>query len=125
MKTLCASVLIFEAIVVLLAIPVAIVVSGVSAPIGIGGGLALMLACIFVGASQRRSWGLIAGWIVQVLVILTGFIVPTMFLLGAIFAILWFYAIRVGQRGDAIKAAREAQSEPTGNTVIDGSGDMR
>lgn len=110
MKTLCASVLVFEAIVVLLAIPVAVVVSGVSAPIGIGVGLALMIACLVVSGSQRRSWGLPAGWVLQVLVILTGFVVPTMFFLGAIFAVLWFYAIRVGRRGDAIKAAREAQA---------------
>ena len=111
MKTLCAAVLFFQSIVVLLAIPVAIVVQGVAAPIGIAVGGALVLACLFVAGSQRRTWGLAAGWALQVIVILTGFVVPTMFFLGGVFALLWFYSIRVGRSGDAIKAAREAQQQ--------------
>ena len=50
--------------------------------------------------------------VLQVLIIATGFIVPAMFFLGVVFAIMWFYAIRVGRQGDAIKAARQAQSPP-------------
>lgn len=109
MRTLCAAVLTFESIIVLLAIPVAIVVQGVSAPVGIATGGALMVACLFVAGSQKRTWGLTAGWILQVLIIATGFVVPTMFFLGVVFAIMWFYAIRVGRQGDAIKAARQGQ----------------
>ena len=74
MRTLCAAVLTFESIIVLLAIPVAIVVYGITAPIGIIGGGALMVV---------------------------------------VFAIMWFYAIRVGRQGDAIKAARQAQQSAT------------
>ena len=107
MKSLCASVLVFESLVVLLAIPVAVVVQGVAPAVGLGVGGLLVVACVFVSASQRRSWGLAAGWVLQVIVILTGFVVTTMFFLGAIFALLWFYAIRLGRRGDALKAARE------------------
>ena len=47
----------------------------------------------------------------QASMILLAYLVPIMFLLGTIFAILWFYAIRVGRQGDAIKAAREAQEQ--------------
>lgn len=113
MRTLCAAVLTFESIIVLLAIPVAVVVYGVSAPIGIIGGGALMVACLFVAGSQKRTWGLTAGWVLQVLIVATGFIVPAMFFLGVVFAIMWFYAIRVGRQGDAIKAARQAQESAT------------
>lgn len=109
MRTLCASVLTFESIVVLLAIPVAIVVQGVTPAVGIGLGGALIVACLYVAGSQKKPWGVGAGWILQAIIIATGFVVPTMFFLGIVFAILWFYAIRVGKRGDAIKAAREAQ----------------
>lgn len=112
MRTLCAAVLTFESIIVLLAIPVAIVVQGVSAPVGIGVGGAIMVACLFVAGSQRRTWGLTAGWILQGVIIAMGFVVPTMFFLGIVFAIMWFYAIRVGRQGDAIKAARSAQGGP-------------
>ena len=113
MRTLCAAVLTFESIIVLLAIPVAIIVYGVSATVGILVGGAIMVACLFVAGSQKRSWGLLAGWILQVIIIAMGFVVPTMLFLGLVFAILWFYAIRVGRRGDAVKAAREAQGSAT------------
>jgi hypothetical protein len=112
-RTLCAAVLTFESIIVLLAIPVAIVVYGLTAPVGIIGGGVLMIACLLIAGSQKRTWGLTAGWVLQVLIIATGFIVPAMFFLGVVFAIMWFYAIRIGRQGDAIKAARQAQQSAT------------
>ncbi len=118
MKTLCAATLIFESIVLLLAIPVAITSDAVSPAVGVGGGGALVLICIFVAASQRRRWGLSAGWVIQAIMILLGFLVPIMFFLGTIFAILWFYSIRVGRQGDAIKAARQAQQKPDGDPNV-------
>lgn len=112
MKTLTASVLIFESLVVLLAIPLAITVYGVPAQAAIPGGLVLMFLCIYVASAMRRKdWALNAGWVLQVLVVLTGILVPWMYLLGIIFALLYFYAIRVGKQGDAIKAARDAEVE--------------
>ena len=42
-----------------------------------------------------------AAWVLQGIVILTGFLAPLMFVIGAIFAILWFYAVRLGTRIDA------------------------
>ena len=113
MRTLCAAVLTFESIIVLLSIPVAIVVYGLAAPVGVIGGGVLMIACLLVAGSQKRTWGLTAGWVLQVLIIATGFIVLAMFFLGVVFAIMWFYAIRVGRQGDAIKAARQAQESAT------------
>lgn len=112
MKTLTASVLFFESLVVLLAIPVALTVYDLPAAIGLPVGLLLVVLCMYVGGVMRKKdWALTAGWVIQALVIATGFVVPTMFLLGIIFALLYFYAIRVGRRGDAIKAARE-RDEP-------------
>lgn len=108
MRTLTASVLFFESMVVLLAIPVALTVYDLPAAIGLPVGLLLVVLCLYVGGSMRKKdWALTAGWVIQALVIATGFVVPTMFLLGIIFALLYLYAIRVGRRGDAIKAARE------------------
>jgi dolichol kinase len=120
MKTLCAAVLAFESIILLLVIPVAIQSDAVSPVVGIAGGVILMVAAIYLSAAQRRkSWALTAGWVMQAILVLLGFLVPIMFFLGAVFAILWFYAIRVGRQGDAIKAAREAQdaNEPDPNVA--------
>lgn len=128
MKTLTASVLFFESLVVLLAIPVALTVYDVPAAIGLPAGLLLMILCLYVGSAMRRKdWALNAGWVVQALVIATGFIVPTMFLLGIAFALLYYYAIRVGKRGDAIKAARDEAASATiqGEAQEKGSPELR
>jgi len=110
MKTLCAAVLAFESIILVLAIPVAIQSNATSPVVGLVGGIILVLAAIYLSAAQRRhDWALTGGWVMQAILILLGFLVPIMFFLGAVFAVLWFYAIRVGRQGDAIKAAREAQ----------------
>lgn len=109
MKTLCASVLIFESIVVLLAIPVAINAEAVPAAAGVTVGLLIVIACVVLSGMQRRaSWGVQAGWAMQAIILATGFVVPTMFFLGAVFALLWFYAIKVGKQGDLIKIERDA-----------------
>ncbi|MCH9676387.1 MAG: DUF4233 domain-containing protein, partial [Actinomycetia bacterium] len=37
-----------------------------------------------------------------------GIVVPTMFLVGGIFALLWFYAVRNGQRVDRARELPES-----------------
>jgi len=119
-KTLCAAVLAFESIILVLVIPVAIQTNAVTPAVGVGGGIFLVVLAVYLSAAQRRhSWAMTAGWVMQAILILLGFLVPIMFFLGVIFAVLWFYAIRVGRQGDAIKAAREAQetNEPDPNVA--------
>ena len=101
MRRLCATVLIFEAIVIGLAIPVAITIehaSHVAAGVagGVLAGVAVLLAAV-VGRSGQR-WALVAGSLLQVAVIAAGVVVPAMFVLGAIFAGLWAVAIWLGLR---------------------------
>jgi len=101
MKRLCATVLVFEAIVIGLAIPVAITIEHEPHQLaGVAGGVlaaaAVLLAAV-VGRSGPR-WALAAGSVLQVAVIVTGVVVPAMFVLGAIFAALWAVAIWLGLR---------------------------
>jgi hypothetical protein len=102
-RRLAGSVLIFEAIVIILAIPVAINVSGVDPAPAIIGGVGLAVAAILVAARVDRPGGVAAGWIVQALVLASAIIIPMMALLGAIFAALWYGALRLaaaaGQEG--------------------------
>jgi hypothetical protein len=44
--------------------------------------------------------------VLQALVIATGFVVPAMFVMGAVFALLWWAAIHYGGKADSLKAAR-------------------
>jgi hypothetical protein len=97
MRRLCAMVLACEAIVIALAIPVAItVVHADATAAGVAGGTAAVL-CILLAGFLRYRWAYVAGGALQVLVIVSGFVVSTMFFLGAIFAALWITAIWLGR----------------------------
>jgi uncharacterized protein DUF4233 len=101
MRRLCATVLIMEAIVIGLAIPVAITIEHVphrSAGVagGVLAGAAVLLAAV-VGR-PRQGWALAGGSLLQVGVIAAGAVVPAMYALGAVFAALWAIAIWLGYR---------------------------
>ena len=101
MRRLCATVLIFEAIVIGLAIPVAITIEHEPhTTAGVAGGVlaavAVLLAAVVGRPGQR--WALVVGSLLQAAVIATGVVVPAMFVLGAIFAALWAVAIWLGLR---------------------------
>ena len=108
MRRLCATVLIFEAIVIALAIPVAITVghaSGRSA--GSAGGALAAVAVLTAVAVSLRSTGLrglrialVTGSILQLLMIASGVMVTAMYGLGVIFAILWTIAICLGHSAE-------------------------
>jgi hypothetical protein len=52
------------------------------------------------------------GWVLQLLLIATGFLEPAMFLVGVAFAVTWLYGIRTGIRLDQENAERDrAQAE--------------
>ena len=100
MRVLGSTVLVFEAIVVLLAIPIAINVSDANATFALVIGIALAGLLILTVGVITKPIAVPIGWILQVLVIAAGIVVPTMFLVGGIFALLWFFAVRNGQRVD-------------------------
>ena len=101
LRQLCGTVLIMEAVVIGLAIPVAIVMEhlrhGVAG--GVGGGLAVCALVLggLVGRPGMR-WALWAGTVLQALVIAAGVVVPAMYVLGVIFAALWVTGIWLARR---------------------------
>ena len=100
-RQLCGTVLIMEAIVIGLAIPVAIVLEHANRGLagGIGGGLAVCALLIGgVVGRPRMGWALWAGTVLQVLVIAAGVVVPAMYVLGVIFAALWVTGIWLVRR---------------------------
>jgi Protein of unknown function (DUF4233) len=101
LRQLCGTVLIMEAIVIGLAIPVAIVLEHANHSLagGIGGGLAVCALLIGgVVGRPRMSWALWAGTGLQALVIASGVVVPAMYALGVIFAALWVTGIWLVRR---------------------------
>jgi hypothetical protein len=100
-RQLCGIVLIFEAIVIGLAILPAIVLEHANRGLagGVGGALAVCAALIGgVVGRPRMGWALVAGTVLQLLVIAAGVIVPAMYVLGVIFAALWIAGIWLARR---------------------------
>ena len=64
----------------------------------------LLLALIALSRYVTRPWAIPVGWALQVLVVLTGLVVPMMFIVGGIFALLWGVAITLGRRADEASA---------------------
>jgi len=98
-KRLCMTVLIMEAIVIGLSIPVAIQIDHLApGSAGPAGGVAVAAAVIFAGLTRRAlTAALVGGSLLQVFVIVSGTTVPVMYFLGAIFAALWIIGIILGR----------------------------
>lgn len=113
MRVLGTSVFVFEAIVVALFIPVAyftgILADGATAA---WVGVAMVVLCILAAAFVMRPFGVVFGWIVQAVVIASGLLVPMMFVLGLVFAILWGVAIHFGRKADAMSVSGGAADAP-------------
>jgi hypothetical protein len=66
-------------------------------------GIALMLALILTAGFITRPWAVWAGWVLQGLILATAILVPAMLIVGGIFAVLWWLAVRWGRRADAMR----------------------
>lgn len=102
---MCAAVLILEAIVLGLTSPVLIAIADVPAAASLTIGLGLCVVCIVLAGLLRRPWAYWAGWLVQAAAIALGVAIPLMYLLGAIFALLWGLADGLGRKIDRERAA--------------------
>lgn len=96
-RRFCSSLLIFEAIIFILAVPVATAVTGVRVGPGwaVGGGLAV-LAFVLCGFLRHR-WAYYVGTALQIVAIAAGVVVPVMYFLGVVFAGLWAAALWCGR----------------------------
>jgi hypothetical protein len=98
MRALAATVLVFESLVVFFGSLVAMRLSDLYPGTALALGGAVAVACLVVAGLLRFSWGYVLGWALQVLIVASGFVVPAMFFLGAVFALLWIWALRAGRR---------------------------
>ena len=74
------------------------------------GGIVCLLAIATIGLLSH-DWAYVLGWIVQGVVVLSGFFNPAMFFIGALFAGMWAYSMITGARLDRQKAAHAASQQ--------------
>lgn len=104
-RMMCAAVLGLEAVVLGLTTPVMISVESVATGPALAIGLGLCGVCLVLSGLLRRPWAYYAGWLVQLAAIALGVVIPLMFVLGGIFALLWGLADGLGRRIDRERAA--------------------
>lgn len=75
----------------------------------LGVGIALSVILVLTCAVLSKPWGIGLGWALQIVLILTGLAEPTMFIVGILFAVCWWYGIRTGMRIDREVAQRDRE----------------
>ena len=71
-------------------------------------GAILMVLLVVTIRLLRRRWGIGMGWALQGVVLVTSLVVGwSMLIVGVIFAVLWFFAVRLGTRVDRLKQAQQ------------------
>jgi hypothetical protein len=116
-RRLCAAILLLEAVAFGLSTPVLASISDVDTATALWIGLGLTVACLVVSGLLRFGWAYWAGWAIQVAAIAVGFVVPTMFFLGAVFLALWATAYVLGRKIEVERAQWEATGEYPGGPV--------
>jgi hypothetical protein len=109
-RVLTSSVLTFEIILIGLLVPTVLAFDGKNQNVLIALAASTALLAVFAMGLMKKPIGLFLGWVVQVLLfVMGGFVGPAFFIgvvwiLAAIFTILWILAIRLGRKADIQKA---------------------
>ncbi|MBN0046316.1 DUF4233 domain-containing protein [Streptomyces actuosus] len=110
MRTLCSSTLIGEFFVIGFAALVAMKDPDLSTgTVWAVSGTAMVL-CLLLCGLVTRPGGVALGWVLQLVLVASGFFVPTMFFMGAVFAVLWWASVHFGRKVDEARARFAAQS---------------
>ena len=110
MRVLTSSVLVFEIILIVLLIPTILAFENRNQLVLIALSLAIVILAILAMGLMKKPIGLILGWIVQITLFVIGgfvglgFFAGAIWILAAIFTVLWYLAIRLGRKSDLQKA---------------------
>lgn len=69
-------------------------------------GVPALLGCLLLTGLLRFRWAYALGSALQLLLVLAGLVVPAMFLVGTIFAGLWFLSLYLAARVERVRRER-------------------
>jgi hypothetical protein len=107
-RGMCAAILSLEGVALGLTTPVMISVAGVEVGKALWVGLGLAVASLLLAGMLRGEWAYALGWLLQGVAIGLGFVIPLMFVLGAVFALLWGTAYFLGRKIERERTAAYA-----------------
>ena len=110
MRVLGSAVLAMEFLVMGFALLLAMERHGTLA-LSLGGALAI--AILLTAGLMKRKTGWYLGSVMQLGLIAYGIVVPAMYFMGALFAVLWVSAFIIGRKGEAIRAGLIANPPQT------------
>ena len=98
--------LVFEIIVCWLSFPGMLQVAGANVGVALAACSVETLLLVAAAGGIKKSWGYPVGWAAQAGLLLLGLLTWWMYVMGAIFALLWITSYVLGKR---IEAKKEAQ----------------
>ncbi len=110
MRVLGSTMLSLQAVVLLLALPVAITVNEAPAALASTLFVTTALLCFLAVGVVTKPAGRALGWLVQGATLALGFMVPWLFVLAAVFIALWWAALHFSAKVEQLNAARAADS---------------
>jgi uncharacterized membrane protein len=104
-RSMCATMLALQCIVLGLSTPVLITIADVDTATSLTIGLGLAALSLAVAGLLRYEWAYYAGFAIQAATLALGFVVPVMFVLGVVFGSLYAAAYLLGRKIESDRAA--------------------
>ena len=114
-EMLLSIVLALEAVLVFFVTLVVYGLRSLEPALAFGGGAVLILALFLTSGLLRYGWGVWLGWVLQLVLLATGFLIPLMFFIAACFLAIWIFCFVRGRQIDHQKAAFAADQPKTGD----------
>lgn len=115
-RSLGSIVLGFELVVVFLGALVVFGLKALPAASALGGGAAMVIAMAATIALLRFRWAFTVAWILQLIVVASGFLNPVLFIVGVLFTGLWAYCMITGARLDRQSPQHPSPEHPPTDT---------
>ena len=122
-RRLCSAILCLEAIVLGLTTLVFLPLTSVSTGTALSIGLGLFAASLVIAGLLRHRFAYALGWVLQIVALALGTVISVMYVLGAVFLVLWATAYLLGAKIEREQAQWLAAhpEHRTGTTTADGA----